>query len=67
MSKQGQGVPHSDKGARVWFRSAADQGLATAQFNTGFMYRNGQSDLQSDKGALVWYRKAANLYFLASC
>ena len=46
--------------ALVWYRKAADQGYANAQFNLGTMYHQGNSVPQSYKEALVWYRKAAD-------
>ena len=42
-----------------WFRKAAEQGDADAQFNLGVMYRNGQGVKQDDFEAVKWYRKAA--------
>ena len=43
----------------IWYRRAAEQGVADAQYNLGFMYRNGQGVPQDDKQAVDWYRKAA--------
>jgi len=37
------------------FRSAAQQGLAKAQYNLGYMYGNGQGIAQDYKEALRWY------------
>ena len=37
------------------FRSAAQQGVAEAQFNLGYMYGNGQGIAQDYKEALRWY------------
>ena len=48
-------------GAVKWFRLAADQGLASAQFHLGLMYDNGQGVPQEDYvQAAKWYRLAAN-------
>ena len=44
----------------MWYRKAADQGYADAQFNLGKMYEHGQGVPQSAKAAAVWYRKAAD-------
>ena len=37
-----QGVPQNYAEAVKWYRLAADQGDARAQFNLGFMYGTGQ-------------------------
>ena len=42
-----------------WWRKAAEQGLAEAQFNLGHRYREGRSVKQDDREAVRWYRKAA--------
>ena len=60
MYDAGQGMPQSFKEAAVWYRKAADQGDADAQFNLGVMYDKGRGVLQSDKEAAVWDRKAAD-------
>ena len=44
----------------MWYRKAADQGNAQAQFNLGIMYHGGQGVAQDFKAAMVWYRKAAD-------
>jgi len=43
-----------------WFRKAADQGLAEAQYNLGFCYYHGQGVTQDYVEAVRWYRKAAD-------
>jgi TPR repeat protein len=43
MYYTGQGVPQDDAEAARWYRKAADQGHAGAQFNLGAMYADGQS------------------------
>jgi hypothetical protein len=44
-----------------WYRKAADQGHAHAQYNLGVMYHEGRGGLpQSDALAVEWYRKAAD-------
>ena len=42
-----------------WYRKAAEQGDAKAQFNLGLMYANGRGVRQDDAQAEQWYRKAA--------
>ena len=44
----------------VWFRRAANQGFAKAQFNLGLMYYNGDGVAQDYKEAAAWFRKAAD-------
>ena len=45
--------------AITWFRRAAEQGFAEAQFNLGVMYANGHGVPQDDAMAVTWYRRAA--------
>ena len=42
-----------------FFRKAAEQGLATAQFNLGVCYDYGKGVSQDHNEAVKWYRKAA--------
>ena len=42
-----------------WYRKAAEQGFAAAQFNLGVSYGTGQGVTQDDKEAMKWFRKAA--------
>ncbi len=42
-----------------WYRLAAEQGDARAQYNLGQMYREGQGVPQNDKTAMKWYTLAA--------
>ena len=46
-----------------WFRLAADQGNAGAQFNLGRMYRNGQGVKKDDVEAAKWWQLAAEQDF----
>ena len=55
----GQGVPLDDAEAVVWYRLAAEQGHASAQYNLGVMYDNGEGIPQDDAEAIRWYRLAA--------
>ena len=59
MYVEGQGVRQDDAQAVQWYRKAAEQGIAKAQFNLGFMYNNGQGVRQDYMQAVHWYRKAA--------
>jgi TPR repeat protein len=37
-----------------WYQKAAEQGLAEAQYNLGFMYVNGKGVLKDYKQAVYW-------------
>ena len=53
-------VAKDGKEAVVWFRRAADQGHAQAQFNLGLMYDEGEGVAKDGQEAVVWYRRAAD-------
>ncbi|KAG0245069.1 hypothetical protein BGW41_004326 [Actinomortierella wolfii] len=56
----GGGAPRQDYSqAAAWFRKAAKQGLASAQAELGFMYRNGIGVEYDTAEALMWYMRAA--------
>jgi peptidoglycan hydrolase-like protein with peptidoglycan-binding domain len=46
--------------AAKWWRKAAEQGDAYAQYNLGLMYAKGEGVTQDDVEAVKWYRKAAD-------
>ena len=48
-----------DKEAVKWYRKAAEQGYASAQYNLGRAYRKGEGVLEDGKEAVKGYRKAA--------
>jgi TPR repeat protein len=52
-------VPQDYKEAAKWYRMAAEQGHAWAQYNLGGMYLRGQGVPQDYKEAAKWWRKAA--------
>ncbi len=52
-------MPKDYKQALVWFRKAADQGNADAQFSLGIMYEGSWGVRRDYKQAAIWYRKAA--------
>ena len=56
----GEGAEKSDKEAVRWYRQAADQGDAAAQFCLGFAYKYGEGVEPSDEEAVHWYRQAAD-------
>ena len=55
----GRGVPQDYTEALRLYRLAADQGLASAQNNLGFMYANGEGVLQDYVEAHMWFNLAA--------
>jgi hypothetical protein len=63
MFYEGRGVAQSDVEAARWYRKAADQGIAQAQYNLGFMFDQGRGVAQSDVEAARWFRKAADQGF----
>ena len=46
--------------AMKWYRMAADQGYANAQYGLGIMYDNGRGAVQDYSAAMKWYRMAAD-------
>lgn len=53
-------VPKDPRQAAQWTLKAAEQGLAWAQRNAGYLNRDGEGGLaKNDKLALEWFRKAA--------
>lgn len=52
------GYPQDDSTAIMWYRKAADKGLAEAQFDLGDMYWLGNGVAKDYSEAIAWYRKA---------
>ncbi len=42
-----------------WFKKAAEQGYARAQYKLGGMYKRGEGVSRDDKEAVKWYKKAS--------
>ena len=59
MYTNGRGVLKDEAEAVKWYRLAAEQGDAAAQFNLGLMYNNGRGVLKDEAEAVRWYRLAA--------
>ena len=66
MYLNGYGVPKSYDEALNWYKKAAKQGSADAQYNIGAMYQDGHGVWQSDVEASIWYRKAAEQGYAAA-
>jgi TPR repeat protein len=59
MYHLGDGVPQDDEEAVRWFRLAAEQGDADAQFRLGLMYATGEGVPEDDVLAYMWWNLAA--------
>ena len=53
------GKPKNEAEAVKWYRKAAEQGHADAQFDLGYCYKEGEGVTQDYSEAVKWYRKAA--------
>ena len=62
MYANGEGVPENDAEAVKWYRLAAEQGDAQAQFNLAVKYANGEGVLRSGAAAADWFYKAGLAY-----
>lgn len=60
MHRNGTEVPSDPEEALFWYRKAAEQGSAEAEFAIGEMCRNGEGVSADDRKALAWFCKAAN-------
>ena len=52
-------VTKDPKEALMWYRKAADQGDAQAEFNVGAMYASGAGVEPDQSEAFKWYQKSA--------
>ena len=43
-----------------WYRLAAEQGLAGAQYNLGLMYETGKGVVQDEVQAYLWFTRTAS-------
>jgi uncharacterized protein len=60
MYANGSGVTKDEAEAVKWYRKAAEQGLAVAQYFLGVMYANGSGVTKDETEAVKWHRKAAD-------
>jgi TPR repeat protein len=56
----GQGLPKDYTTAATWYRKAAEQGQAKAQFLLGMMYARGQGVPQDYATAHMWFNLSAS-------
>ena len=59
MYAEGRDVPQNDVVVFAWYRQAAEQGVAEAQFNVGLMYSTGRGVPRDEAEAVTWYQQAA--------
>jgi TPR repeat protein len=59
MYEKGMGVVRNHGKAVEWYRKAAEQGYAMAQYNLGVQYSKGQGVAQNNAEAIKWYHRAA--------
>ncbi len=59
LVRSGKGVPQDDAEAIRWYRLAAEQGYAGAQFNLGLMYFSGEGVPPDEMEAVRWIQLAA--------
>jgi hypothetical protein len=59
MYDRGEGVPQNYREALRWYRKAADQGNAIAQYNIGAMYASGHGVPQDYVTAHMWFSLSA--------
>nr|MCS5594368.1 sel1 repeat family protein [Porticoccaceae bacterium] len=58
MYAHGEGVPENAAEAVKWYRKAAEQGLAVAQYNLAQMYLRGEAVAEDKIQAYLWYSLA---------
>lgn len=59
LSTKGYGVVQDYAAATAWYRKAAEQGYASAQYNLAILYHKGLGVVQDYAAAIEWFLKAA--------
>jgi len=59
MYYSGEGVPQDSAQAVQWYRKAAEQGYAKAQYHLGLLYRNGDGVPKELVTAYMWFSLVA--------
>ena len=54
-------MEQDDETAALWYRKAAEQDNAAAQFNLGLLCLNGRGVPQNMEQAAEWFRRSAEL------
>ena len=67
MYSKGEGVKQDYFEAAKWYRKAAEQGYASAQYNLGVMYANGYGVPQDKNLAKEWILKACVNHYQKAC
>ena len=67
MYANGRGVRQDYAEAFRWFRQAAEQGYAKAQYNLGVMYANGRGVRQNFHLSKEWFGKACDGRIQEAC
>ena len=65
--RDGIGVDKDMKEAVKWYRKAAEQGEAEAQYQLGISLLNGKGTAKNPKEAADWFEKAAEQDNLDAC
>jgi TPR repeat protein len=60
MSYTGTGLPLDYSEAAKWSRAAAEQGLARAQLDLGYLYEQGKGVPLDYVSAYMWYKSASD-------
>lgn len=55
----GRGVAQDNAAAVAWYRKAAEQGYAPAQYNLGYMHQSGEGVPEDHVESFAWYDLAA--------
>ena len=67
MYEYGEGVTQDSRTAIYWYKQAADQGEAGAQYLLGYLYEAGQGVRQNLETAKEWYGKACDNGYDTGC
>ena len=59
MYEKGLGVRHNYREAVKWYRQAAENGYAYAEYNLAGMYYKGKGVMQNLSSAYSWYKRSA--------
>lgn len=66
LYEYGRGVPKDYREALRWYRKAAEQGMAPAEFSVGEAYALGREVTKDDREAVRWYLRSAEQNYAAA-